>query len=779
MMIAQLILVVLVACASMVAQASTCPIPGPELPACSHTAGCITDIRQGGSNPDPMLDPRLVLMRAVGTDNMTVRLGPDVDLDFSGLADCLFPIYIGRRVALTSVASFEPAPGRPMRNPQARGAANPAAANSATASNATTGGASTGTTTVAPDSTAASARREGEFAGNLNELEVESPTRIGSARTPRSLGPVLRYGKHRADSPAFFENRCFAGVLNEGMRISGFRMLGPTFDHQGSDEVGILITRCADVEISNMEIAGWGGAAITINDHRDEESGFGDRILGPQQVKIYGNFLHHNQHPTDCNIGGNLLSGVGLADCHAGGYGVTVGHGAWAQITENVFDFNRHSIATPGDVGGYRAERNLVLKGGGYHGGSVNSYTHQFDVHGTGCAWSSDLCGDAGRQFWYYRNAFQYSKDYAIKIRGKPELAAFIDDNVFPHPGVKGEAVHLNTDENVQLGSKNVTSFDSYGQYGVCDFDGDGVDDLFLATGRTWWYSSYGEFHWSWMNNKDETLAQVRLGYFDDDARCDVLAEYGGRWMISSGGYGQWQAFTGTDTPLKDVVFGRFGAGGFTGSNGAMACGVVDHRNRPRETLHTTHAFRRRGDGQWHVRALSGPDQGWQAVQSSSLPMEQLSFGDFNGDGQTDVLAVVGGRWSISQSARCPWRRINPNLGNSVKALRIANMDADDSIDDVLRLEQTFANSGFQINTTLTWWRSKNGTGPWTKFKSYNFAFFYTADTMVPALGFVGRFGAAPGGATLVIDQDRKGRFFSPAEVAAGAQPDWTSLFSY
>jgi len=281
------------------------------------------------------------------------------------------------------------------------------------------------------------------------------------------------------------------------------------------------------------------------------------------------------------------------------------------------------------------------------------------------------------------------------------------------------------------------------------------------------------------MNNKNETLAQVRLGYFDDDARCDVLAEQGGQWVISSGGYGEWQAFTRADTALKDVVFGRFGAGGFTGNSGSMACGVVDHRNRPRETLRTTHAFRRRGDGQWHVRALSGPDQGWQAAQSSSLPMDELSFGDFNGDGQTDVLGVVGGRWSISESARCPWRRINPNLGNPVKALRIANMDADDSIDDVLRLEQTFANTGFQINTTLTWWRSKNGTGPWTKFKSYNFAFFYTPDAMVPTLGFVGRFGAAPGGATLVIDQDRKGRFFRPAEVAAGAQLDWTSLFSY
>jgi hypothetical protein len=38
---------------------------------------------------------------------------------------------------------------------------------------------------------------------------------------------------------------------------------------------------------------------------------------------------------------------------------------------------------------------------------------------------------------------------------------------------------------------------------------------------------------------------------------------------------------------------------------------------------------------------------------------------------------------------------------------------------------------------------------------------------------------AAPGGSTLVIDQNRIGHFFSAAETRVGTPPDWMSLFPY
>src|SRR5262249_20810330 len=160
-------------------------------------------------------------------------------------------------------------------------------------------------------------------------------------------------------------------------------------------------------------------------------------------------------------------------------------------------------------------------------------------------------CGDAGKQFWINGNAFQYRKDTAIHIRGKPQLVAYIWYNVFPHNSV-GDAVDLYTDENVDL-QENVADFDSYARYGVCDFDGDGIDDLFLPTGVTWWFSSYGEFQWSFLSAKNERLEKLRFGYFDDDKRCDVLTESGDQWVFSSGGVEWWKTLGSFGPALKDV----------------------------------------------------------------------------------------------------------------------------------------------------------------------------------------------------------------------------------
>jgi hypothetical protein len=77
--------------------------------------------------------------------------------------------------------------------------------------------------------------------------------------------------------------------------------------------------------------------------------------------------------------------------------------------------------------------------------------------------------------------------------------------------------------------------------------------------------------------------------------------------------------------PLSEVEFGRFDLN------------VRD--DRPGAARRKTHAFRRAPDGQWFVTPLSRVD--WKPAESSSFPMNRLWFGDFTGDGVTDVLAVV------------------------------------------------------------------------------------------------------------------------------------------
>jgi hypothetical protein len=112
-------------------------------------------------------------------------------------------------------------------------------------------------------------------------------------------------------------------------------------------------------------------------------------------------------------------------------------------------------------------------------------------------------------------------------------------------------------------------------------------------------------------------------------------------------------------------------------------------------------------------------------------------------------------------------------------------MDADDNIDDILRLECQIqggqpgcAAPRFGQQIILTWWRSKNGTQPWQRWKEYIFKFDNLPEEAVPEFGFVGRFGI-PGGGTLVIDTSRLGHFYSEAQLRRGALPEWTSLFPY
>jgi hypothetical protein len=54
--------------------------------------------------------------------------------------------------------------------------------------------------------------------------------------------------------------------------------------------------------------------------------------------------------------------------------------------------------------------------------------------------------------------------------------------------------------------------------------------------------------------------------------------------------------------------------------------------------------------------------------------LSDLRFGEFTGDGITDVLAVVSGRWQISGGARSAWEPLNA-LSDSVPNLFIGNVD--------------------------------------------------------------------------------------------------------
>jgi hypothetical protein len=314
--------------------------------------------------------------------------------------------------------------------------------------------------------------------------------------------------------------------------------------------------------------------------------------------------------------------------------------------------------------------------------------------------------------------------------------------------------------------------------------DGDGVDDLVLMTGTTWWSSSGGQFPWHFLRADSHRTDQVRLGYFNDDARCDVLSEHPtiqGLWFVSRGGKSDWKPLaTGAKGealnfihPLSEVQFGRFDPR------------VRDHR--PGVTRQTTHAFWRSPDGTWFVTPLDRV--AWSPINSSSFKLQDLIFGDFDGDGVTDVLAVEDGHWAFSSAGRTQWQKLN-NLNDPVQELRVLNLDADDDIDDILKLVRTDTTlSANLVRTTLTWWRSKNAVEPWKIWSQETFDCNPQDADVALACGssYAGRFGAFPGdhqavvnshregAGTLTIDPWRRGYFYNPAEKLAGRPATWTS----
>ena len=90
---------------------------------------------------------------------------------------------------------------------------------------------------------------------------------IPEARSPSTPGPLLKFGPHRDGVSTFLEIRSFPGNLaNDHIRISGFRIYGPTFGQQETGEVAIRIIRSIDITVANMEIAGWPEQGVKVDD---------------------------------------------------------------------------------------------------------------------------------------------------------------------------------------------------------------------------------------------------------------------------------------------------------------------------------------------------------------------------------------------------------------------------------------------------------------------------------------------------------------------------------
>lgn len=151
-----------------------------------------------------------------------------------------------------------------------------------------------------------------------------------------------------------------------------------------------------NLEVDNCEILGWGHAGVSLTS-------------GSHYSHIHHNYIHHNRR-------------YGL------GYGVCLGYCTDANpifslIEGNLFDYNRHHIAsmgTPGDS--YEARYNICL---------TFDVSHCFDMHGG--ADRGDGTDIAGNLIRIHHNTFRDAKQNAVCFRGIPQEEAQIHNNWFYH----------------------------------------------------------------------------------------------------------------------------------------------------------------------------------------------------------------------------------------------------------------------------------------------------------------------------------------------------------
>jgi len=123
-----------------------------------------------------------------------------------------------------------------------------------------------------------------------------------------------------------------------------------------------------------------------------------------------------------------------------------------------------------------------------------------------------------------------------------------------------------------------------------------------------------------------------------------------------------------------------------------------------------TDAFRATGS-QWEWS--SGATAAWATRNTSSYTLESLAFGDFDGDGQTDVFASTGGEWRMSSAGSGGWTTLNADLSDGLGDLGFADFDGDGRT-DVFRA------------TGSHWEWSSGGATAWTRLNTST----YTLDSL-------------------------------------------------
>jgi hypothetical protein len=481
---------------------------------------------------------------------------------------------------------------------------------------------------------------------------------------------------------------CMVQIHGDYVRVTGLRMTGQSRSTAKYVEptVGVWVdspgwssndpnsTTEYIAMVDHNELSDWESAGVRVEGSHAKDPtlsscpAFDNDQNTQENVFIGRNFMHHNTRNDD-------------------GYGSVIANGGRALLLGNIFWMNRHAIAADGEPHDeYQAWYNLVLSTAPAYGNhwwdflSGDNLEQDFDMHGTGSdgfgglAGSVDIAGNTflggdrlnfetrGKNCYvsYFRdNVTQQGRNSTISLQGADGVRLVFNGPDTPTspvssaPYIQGPPMQFLVEaSNNQYGNSSPRYSNFTASLRVGDFDGDGMEDVFLATGTAWYFSPAGVAEWRLLSPKTETVDALLLGDFDGDGRTDVVKKSGNYLTVSWGGTSDWELLNSnpTSAQIADMAVGRFTVGDADDIFWA--------------------------DGQTWWVSENGV-AAFVPTQASSFRIPSLRFGDFRGIGQTDVFSVVGGRWQVSYGASSSWTPLPVSLTSSVSGLVVADFTGD------------------------------------------------------------------------------------------------------
>jgi hypothetical protein len=604
-----------------------------------------------------------------------------------------------------------------------------------------------------------------QVVGNINlrmlgALKIPSGVTIRGGRRGVTEGPELT-----AHCPGESDCEPVAGVelttvreeprdpVIEHVRITRLQITGHSRAlsrwFSPTPHMGIVIDDAGPVIIDHNKLSNWTNAAINVQ-HAHAPKNWAcpkvDTPARPENVRIVRNFIHHNAR-------------AGL------GYGVVVGGDGYAHITGNTFLMNRHAIAADGQAGdGYSAWFNLVMSNVPSYG-TFRREEADFDMHGSDKS-PHHTGGIGGGAVEIARNTFLGTDGRLnFDLRGKACAEDRFVDNVsmqerrdalrwyvprtnFPTNDVKERCEAELKERMTHLGFCGIQLKHPYTpplwltvsgnkfsapnpteRLGVGDFDGDGRDDMFLATGQAWYFSPAGIVEWRYLSAQTERVEDAKFGDFDGDRRTDVLVRRNGDLYVSWGGLSRLELINQEDPPIADLATGDFDGDGK--SDIFFANGT-----------------------EWFVS--SGGVSAFVPFAPLTERVSELRFGHFNDDRKTDVFGVISGRWKVVFAGTQAWQDLGGPGWKSVKQIVVADFDGDSRSDVATSLDGG--------NGRWHWLMSKSGTGSSARVRLDNFPIFL-------AVG-IGGFDETPGADVI---RWRDGNNWDRVSVARNDRRRWST----